>query len=186
MLERTVFRQTAVEAHRRGVEKAVIPRLVSRPITVGRWMLLALLIAVAALSWWVTIPGYVGASGVLVGQGDAQPLGAQTAAVLLLPEASASQVRVGGPVHIQVGSLGTVAEGAVSVVEPGVVTPDTARRRYPGLGPDLGTQPSVVVVVRLEGSPPSPPSAGTQVTAHVETRAQRLVALLPSLFRSAG
>jgi hypothetical protein len=43
----------------------------------------------------------------------------------------------------------------------------------------------VVVVVRLEGSPP-PPSAGTQVSAQVETRAQRLVALVPGLFGSAG
>ena len=181
MPERMIFRPSAIEAYRRGLEKDVIPRLVSRPVTVVRWLLLALLVAAAALGWWVTVPAYVGASGVLVGPEEARPLGAGTAAALVLPPNDAADVRVGRPVRIQMGSAGDDAQGVVTAVEPGVVTPDTARHRYRSLGPDLVTQPSVVVLVRLQGPLPSASSAGTRVTAQVEIGEQRLIALVPGL-----
>ena len=181
MPERTIFRPTAVEAYRRGTEKDVIPRMVSRPVTVCRWLLLALLVATAALAWWVTVPAYVDASGVIVGPGDAPPLGAQTAAVLLLPPDGAAQVRVGRPVHLETGSSGTDAQGVVAAVERGVLTPEEARQRYPALGPDPVPESSVVVVVRLADPHLSGSGAGTRVTAQVQAGTQRLIALLPGL-----
>ena len=186
MPERSIFRQTAIEAYRRGGEKDVIPRLVSRPITVCRWLLLAVLIAAVALAWWVRVPTFVQAPGVILGPVEDQALGPQTVAVLLLPPDSATQVGVGRPVRLQAGSSGTDTRGAVTAVEPGVLTPETARQRFPALGPDLVMQPSVVVRVRMDG-PPSGSAAGTRITAQVETGAQRLIALLPGLpVRSAG
>jgi hypothetical protein len=164
----------------------VIPRLITRPVTVCRWLLLALLVAAAAASWWVTVPTSVRASGVIVGPRADQSSDARTTAVLLLPPDEAVHVRVGRPVHIQLGSSGTDLPGAVAAVEPGVVTPDTARRRDPALGPDLVTQPSVVIVVQLENPPSSAPSAGTQVTGQVQTDPQRLIALLPGLASRSG
>jgi hypothetical protein len=185
--DRTIFRETAIAAYRRGGEKDVIPRLISRPITVCRWLLLALLVAATALSWWVTVPTYLGASGVMVGPGDGQPLGARASAVLVLSPDRATHVRVGRPVRLQLGSAGADVRGAVAAVKSGLVTPDAARQRYPGLGPDLITQPSVVVVVRLEGPPPSGSAPGTRVAAQVETGPQRLISRLPGLpSRSAG
>ena len=197
MPERTIFRQTAVEAYRRGTEKDVIPRLVSRPIAVCRWLLLMLLVAATALAWWVTVPTYVGASGVIVGPGDAEPPGAPTAALLLLPPENAEHVRVGRPVRLQEGSAGTEAQGVdvqgvdaqgvVAAVEPGVVTSDTARQRYPVLAPGLVTQPSIIVVVRLPAPPPPGLTPGVRVTAQVQTAERRLITLLPGLpSRSAG
>jgi hypothetical protein len=184
--ERTIFRQSAVEAYRRGTEKDVIPRLVARPITVCRWLLLALLVAATALASWVTIPTYVGASGVIVGPGDAEPISAQTAALLLLPPDAAREVRVGRPVRLEGGSPGAdaqagAAQGVVAAVEPGVVTSDTARQRHPALAPGLVTQPSVVVVVRLAAPPPSGVTPGIRVSAQVQTAERRLIRLLPGL-----
>ena len=178
---RTIFRETALEAYRRGAEKDVIPRLVSRPIVWCRWLLLAVLVGAAALAWVVWVPTYLTASGVVVGPEDARAYGAQTAVVLVVPRDSVNGVRVGRPVRLELESSGTVAQGAVAAVEPGVVTPETARRRHPALGPDLVPQPSVVVVVRLQNTEPSGFAAGSRVTGQVETGAQRLIALLPSL-----
>jgi hypothetical protein len=199
--ERTIFRQTAVEAYRRGTEKDVIPRLVSRPITVCRWLLLALLVAATALAWWVTVPTYVGASGVIVGPGGAEPFGARTAALVLLPPDGARQVGVGRPVRLERRAPGTDgqavdargvdahgvdahrvdAHGVVAAVEPGVVTSDTARQRHPALAPGLVTRPSVVVVVRLAAPPPSGLAPGSRVTAQVQIAERRLITLLPGL-----
>jgi hypothetical protein len=190
--ERTIFRQPAVEAYRRGTEKDVIPRLVSRPITVCRWLLLVLLVAATALAWWVTVPAYVGASGVIVGPGATEALGAQTAALLLMPPDRARHVRVGRPVRLEEASPGTEAQagvdaqgvdaqGVVAAIEPGTVTSATARQRHPALAPGLVMQPSVIVVVRLTAPPRSGSAPGVRVTAQVQTAERRLITLLPGL-----
>jgi hypothetical protein len=185
--KRTIFRPTAVEAYRRGGEKDVIPRLISRPVAVGRWLLLAVLVTAATLSWAVRVPAYVGATGVLAGSGDASATSAQSTALLVLRLQDAPGVAVGRPVRLQVGGPTTVTQGEVTEVEPGVITPPEAPRRFPALGPGLVTQPSVVVVVRLADPPTSGAAAGSRVTARVQVGAQRLVALLPGLpSRSAG
>jgi len=179
--ERTIFRPTAVEAHRRGKENDVIPRLVSRPVMVCRWLLLTVLLAAAALSWTVRVPAYVSASGVLTGPGDSAPSGPPTTALLVVPREDAPRVGIGRPVRIQAGFSATVAQGDVVRVEPGVITPQEASQRYPALGPDLVTQASVVVVVRLASPPPSGSTAGSRVTAQVQDGTQRLIAFLSGL-----
>ena len=179
--DRTIFRQTAVAAHRRGTEKDVIPRLASRSVTVCRWLLLAVLVTAAALLWMVSVPAYVSGSGVLTGPGT------PTTALLVLPQEDATRVAAGLPVRIQVGSSATVTQGEVSRVEPGVITPQEAPQRHPELGPDLVTQPSVIVVVRLAAPPPSGSTTGSRVTAQVQDGTQRLIAFLSGLAsRSAG
>jgi hypothetical protein len=178
---RTIFRQTAVEAHRRGTQRDVIPRLVSRPITVCRWLLVAVLVTATALSWAVRVPVYVSGSGVLTGPGT------PTTALLVLPPQDAPQLTAGRPVRIQVGPSATVTRGEVSRVEPGVATPQEAARRHPELGPGLVTQPSVIVVVRLAAPPPSGSTTGSRVTAQVQDGTQSLIAVLSGLAsRSAG
>jgi len=185
--ERTIFRPTAVEAHRRGMENDVIPRLVSRPVMVCRYLLLTVLLAAAALSWTVQVPAYVSASGVLTGPADSAPSGAPTTALLVLSRQDAPRVGIGRPVRIQAGFSATVVQGDVARVEPGVMNPQEARHRYPALGPDLVTQPSVVVVVRLAVPPPSGSTVGSRVTAQVQDGTQRLIAFLSGLAsRSAG
>jgi hypothetical protein len=178
---RVIFREDAVEAYRRVAGKDVVPRLISGPITVCRWLLVVVLVGAVALAWSVRVPTYVGAPGVLVAPGGAESFGTRTVAVLFLPPAESPSVRVGRPVRIQVGTSGTGVQGTVTVVDSDVITPETARERHPSLGPDLVTQPSVVAVVRLEDRPPAGSHGGTWVTAQVETGSQRLVAYIADL-----
>jgi hypothetical protein len=177
--DRAIFRDSAIQAYRRGTTKDIVPRLTSRPAIACLWLLLAVLVAAAAVAWSVRVPAYVGAQGVILGAGHGS---GTTAAVLFLPPDQSARMRAGQPVHARIGSSGPSVLGAVARVEPGVIGPDTARARYrfqPGA--DLVRQPWRVVIVRLRQ--PLAPAAygGSVLTAQVETGSQRLLALFPGL-----
>ena len=181
MARRPIFRQRAVEAHLRRTEKDVVPRLISTPILVCFWILLAILAGGALLAWSVRVPAYVGASGVVLGRGaEAEGTGARTAAVLFVAPDQSTSVRAGRPVQVRIGSSGTSARGAIAKIERGIVGPDEARARYRIQGgPDVLTQPSTAVIVRLRRELPTARYGGSHVTAEIEVGRQRLLGLLP-------
>jgi hypothetical protein len=186
--DRAIFRESAIQAYRRGTAKDIVPRLTSRPVIVCLWLLLAVLVASAAAAWSVQVPTYVDAQGVILRSGAQAGLsGGKTTGVLFLPPDQSAHMRAGQPVHALIGSSGPSASGVVARIEPGLIGPDTARARYrfePGAG--LVRQPWTVVLVRL--GQPLPPAAygGSLLTARVEIGSQRLLALFPGFGQLAG
>jgi hypothetical protein len=173
MPDRTIFRESAVEAYRRRTERDVVPRLVSRPIIVCCWVLLGTFVAAALAAWSVHVPTYVDASGVIDGSSRG------TAAVLFLPTAQSARLRAGRPVHVRVGSSGASLRGEITNVERGLIGPAAARRRYRIAGaPDLVTEPSIVATARLGTRLRSDAYGGSRITARVEVGSQRLLGLL--------
>jgi hypothetical protein len=185
---RVIFRESAIQSYRRGTAKDVVPRLTIRPVIVCLWLLLAVLMATAALAWTVRVPAYVSAQGTILPNGArAGPSGGTTAAALFLPANQSAHVRVGQPVHAQVGSSGPSASGSVVRVEPGVIGPDTARTKYRfAPGADTVRQPWTVVIVRLGQSLPPAAYGGSLLTARVEAGSQRILTLFPGLGASVG
>src|SRR5207247_11480292 len=109
--EDSIFRQNAITAYKRGVEKAVVPRLISWPIIVCLWLLLAVLIAAGFLAWDVQVPTYVDGSGILLARGDMlQPEYGEMVAVVFLPADQSAHMRVGLPVDVQIASAGMLVE----------------------------------------------------------------------------
>lgn len=188
MAQRVIFRENAIQAYRRGTAKDIVPRLTLRPVIVCLWLLLAVLIAATALAWSVRVPSYVGAQGTILPNGSrSAPGGGTTAAALFLPADQSAHVRVGQSVHGQIGSSGPSASGAVVRVEPGVMSPDTARAKYrfePGA--DTVRQPWKVVIVQLEHSLPPDAYGGSFLTARLETGSQRLLTLFSGSGGPAG
>ena len=177
MSARPIFRQSALEAYRRGTEKAVMPRVVSWPSTVFFWSLLGALIAATVIAWSVRVPTYVGGSGVILGHAEQRaPAGARSTAVLFLAPGQATHLRMGRPVHLQVGFSGAYIRGTVAKVGPGVIGPDAARTRYGGS--NLITRPSAVVVVKLDRQLPPAVYGGSRITGRVEIGSRRLIGLL--------
>jgi hypothetical protein len=183
MAGRTIFRETALEAHRRGAKKDILPRLTSWPIIVCSWLLLGALVATALLLWSVRVPTYVAASGVIFRPGEQfGPTCGETAAVLFVPPDQSGHLRVGQPIHGQIGSSARYVQGDIALIEPGVIGPDTARERYQfDGGSDIITQPSIVLLVRLGKALPSDAYAGSRLTAQIEIGSQPLRALFPAL-----
>jgi len=171
-------------AYKRSREKDVVPRLISWPIIVCLWLLLAVLIAAGFLAWYVQVPTYVEVSGIILARGDMlQPeYGGMVAIVFLSPD-QAVHVRVGLPVHVQLGSSGAYVPGTIAQAESSITSPEAARQRYrlDGLGAVLITQPSIVLIIRLSTTLPASAYTGSLCTAKVETGSQRLLALLPGL-----
>ena len=182
--EHTIFRQSALTAYKRGREKDVVPRLISWPIIVCLWLLLGVLITAGFLAWYVQVPTYVDGPGIILAQGDVpQPAyGGMVAVVFLSPDQSA-HLRVGLPVDVQIGSAGIHLQGTIAKVEPGIASPDAARKRYrlDSASALLITQPSIVVIIRLGTTLPTSDYAGSLLSAKVEIGSQRLLALLPGL-----
>jgi hypothetical protein len=182
--DRTIFRQSAIEAYRRAMEKDVVPRLIAWPIIVCFWLLLGVLIAAGLLAWYVQVPTYVAGSGITLARGAMrQPAAGEMVAVVFLPPDQSAHVRVGLPVHVQMGSAGAYVEGTIAKVEPDITSPDAVRKHYRlgGVGSVLITQPSTVVIVKLRTTLPATAYAGSLLTAKIEIGSQRLLALLPGL-----
>jgi hypothetical protein len=145
--------------------------------------------AAGLLAWYVQVPAYLDGSGVILSRGDKFRLaGGETAAVVFLPPDQAAHVRVGLPVHVQIGSEGAYAQGTIAKVEPGITSPDAVRQRYrlDRVGSVPLAQPSTVVIVGLGTTLPATSYAGSLVTAKVEIGSQRLLALFPGLGKFPG
>lgn len=184
MPEHTIFRQNAIEAYRRGREKDVVPRLISWPIIVCLWLLLAVLLAAGFLAWYIQVPTYVDGSGIILARADMlQPDYGEMVAVVFLPADQSAHMRVGLPADVQIGSMGVHVKGTIAKVEPGITSPDAVRKRYRLNGVDtlLIRQPSIVVIIRLSTTLPATTYAGSLLTVKVGIGSQRLLALLPSL-----
>jgi hypothetical protein len=187
MSPRTIFRERAIEEYRRRREKDIVPRLVSKPIILCAWILLGVLVGATVIAWSVRVPTYLSASGLIVGPGALQPANDEPVAVLFVPPVQSSEVRVGRPVKMQIGSSDTYTQGAVAKVEPAAISPEAARKRYQlDAGSDLITQPSVVATVRIEQAPSSTAYAGSRITAQVSSGSQRPLALVPGLANLVG
>src|SRR5947207_13039183 len=103
--EKKIFRQNAITAYKRSLEKADVPRLISWPIIVCLWLLLGVLIAACFLAWYVQVPNYVDGSGIILARGDMlQPAYGEMVAVIFLPPVQAAHLRVGLPVKLQIGT----------------------------------------------------------------------------------
>ena len=187
MPEHTIFRQHAITAYKRGREKAVVPRLISWPIIVCFWLLLAVFISAGFIAWDVQVPVYMDGTGIIIARGDLlQPAYGKMVAVMFLPPDQATHLRSGLSADIQLGS--TSVQGTIAKVEPGITSPAAARQRYrlDSAGALLITQPSIVVIIRLGTALSSSTYAGSLCTVKVEIGSQRLLMLLPGLGKLLG
>lgn len=177
MSGRPIFRPSAVEAHRRAVDRAVVPRLLAWPGKLFCWLLLVALLAGALLAWSVHVPRYIAASGMIVAGGGpgGSPRQAGVADLFVAPDQSGT-LRTQHTVQIRVQSTGTYVAGVVVNVSPSLIGPASARQRYGLAG--LVTQPSAVVTVRLDRSLPAGAYGGSRVTARVQTGSRSIVSLL--------
>lgn len=188
MADRTIFRDTALEAYRRRTNGDVVPRLTSWPVIICLWLLLAVLVAAAAVAWSVQVPAYISAQGVIL-RSSAQPVpgGGKAAAALFLPPGQTGSIRAGQPVHGQMGSSGRYVAGEVTRIESGVIGPAAARDRYRADGaPGVITQPSRVVIVRLDAAPRSLGNGGSRLATRIQVSSQPLLAFFPGLGKLFG
>lgn len=172
-----MFRSKALTYYARSREKDVLPRFVAPRAFVFLWILMALLLIATLGAWLAQAPTYEVGSGVII---DTQGNNATTA-VIFLPATSSLKLRTGLPLLMQIGTAGPQLSGTIATVEPGVMSPEQARKQY-ALNGNLAlivTEPSIAVTVTLGPDIPAQMYAGSIVGAQVQVGTRRVLSLLP-------
>jgi hypothetical protein len=183
--KRNIFRGKAMQHYAASRQKEVLPRLISPPVFVFLWLLLALLLFASLAAWLTRVPTYVVTTGVVLDQGiiQGQQANDQATAIVFVPVSHALQVYIGQPILLQIGATGTQLHYKVERVVPGILSPNEARRRY-GLdnatSPTI-TGPSIVLTISLGPAFPAQQYAGSPVSAQLQIGSQRVLSLLPGL-----
>jgi hypothetical protein len=187
--KRTIFRGKALQQYAQSRQKDILPRLVAPPVFVFFWIVLGLLLIAALVAWLVRVPTYATASGVVLDQGlQAQQGGDEAVAVVFLPYSPSLKVHAGLPVQVQIGLTGPQLTGTIAGVDPGIISPDAARKRYGLTGEVSGviTQPSLVVTVKLGPAISASTYAGSIVNAQIQVGTRRVLSLIPGLGQLIG
>lgn len=174
MPEKTLFRQKAIMAYKRNMEKDVVLRFISWPIIMSLWLLLGVLFLAGLFVWYAQVPVYVNTSGILLAQNQT------TVAVVFLSPDQSAHLHVGLPAGIQIGSASTQVQSTVVQVEPDIMSPEAIRQRFQLHGSNalLITQPARVAIIKPVTALSATVYAGSNVNARVEIGSQRLLSLL--------
>lgn len=186
---RSIFRDQAIKSYIGRREKDVLPQLVAPPSFLFLWILLGLLMTAGLLAWLAQVPIYMEGSGVILEQQPPSASGqSEAVALIFFPALSASKVRAGLPIQLQIGSTGPSFTGKIDQVEPGIISPSEARKRYmlDNSVSQMLTQPAVVVRVRLGTTIPAHMYAGSVLSAQVQVGSQRVLSLFPGFERLIG
>jgi hypothetical protein len=172
-----MFRSKALTYYARSRERDILPRFVAPRAFIFLWILMALLLIATLGAWLAQAPTYAIGSGVIL---KAQGNNATTA-VIFLPATSSLKLRTGLPLLMQIGAAGPQLSGTIATVEPGVISPEQARKQY-ALNGSLAlvvTEPSVAVTVTLGPDIPAQMYAGSIVGGQVQVGTRRVLSLLP-------
>ena len=178
---RTIFRRKAWEAYVEKRERTVLPRLVAPPVFVFFWILFALLLSAGGIAWWDEVPIYTAGSGILLEQPASSLSEAhEMMALIFLPTSRLLPLQRGVSIQLQAEKIGPGGSGQIERVEPGLTSPQDARKRYmlDGALALLITRPSMVVFVSVQPPLSSPMYTGSVVSAQIPIGTQRLLTLL--------
>lgn len=183
--KRTIFRGKALQYYAASRQKEILPRLISPPVFVFLWLLLALLLVASLLAWLARVPIYVATTGVVLDQGimQGQQANGKATAIIFVPASQASRVHAGQPILLQIGTGGTELPYRIEGIVRGILSPNEVRRRY-GLenAASAGiTGPSMVLTISLGPAFSAHQYAGSVVSARLQVGSQRVLSLLPGL-----
>lgn len=181
---RTIFRSGAVEAYMHARAQTVLPRFIAPPAPLCLWLLLGCLFTVSGLAWLAHVPVYRnGIATVVNSEGEDEKL-----VVVFFPPESKSEMRAGQNLSLKLDPAGPPLLRTIAAIEPGILSPADARKKFNLDDATARTyqSPAAVVIARL-GKPsetlPASAYEGIVVEAQVEIGSQRLITLLPVVGR---
>jgi hypothetical protein len=184
VLDRSIFRERAVEKHIQKRERHVVLRLVSPPMFVFLWVLLALSVTGGSLVWTIQEPVVVQGKGVVVEQNAANPKTARKIIVLLLlPTNQQANLKVGQPVRIMIGS-NIIFNSTIDQVEKDVMSPTAISSKYTAQAAPLAqtlSGPSVVATAAVEPMSQAQTYLGSQCQAQIQIGSESIVTMLPGV-----
>ena len=181
-VDRSIFRERAVEKYMQRKEKNVVLRLVSPRMFVFLWLLLLLAVGAGALVWSIQEPIVVQGKGVVVQPKTANGKTGQTIVVLmLLPPDQQANLKAGQPVSINITSANITFNSTIQNVEDGVMSPAaiTTQLNLPVQLTQTLSGPSVVAVAPVEPMSLAKTYLGSQCQTQVQIGTQSVLSILP-------
>ena len=180
----SMFRTKAMQRYAQSREQTVFPKFISPRVFSYFWILVGLLLASMVVAWWVEIPFYASAVGLVIDGAKFPEVSDQVALAVFVPSESHLELHEGQDVLVQFGQASERLSRTIIAVEPQTISPDAARQLY-GLNDGssaLITHPISVAVVRVQPFPGDlPPLAylGSIYRVDVSAGSRRLITLLP-------
>lgn len=178
-IDRSIFRQRAIDKYVQRRELHVILRLVSPPMFVFLWVLLLLTVCAGVLVWSIQQPILVQGKGVVVQQkmNNTQ----RVIVLLLLPPDQQANLKVGQPVSVTIASTGMTFKSSIETVEDGVMSPaaiSTQVNLQLPLAPTIAG-PSIVAIAPVQPTSQASTYVGSQCQVQVQIGSQSALSLLP-------
>jgi hypothetical protein len=190
---RSIFRAAAVQHYMQSREKAVLPRIISPRTFVFLWVLFGLLLASGLIAWLTRVPVYASGQTVIVDlRGQSQDAREDDLwAVVFLPPENLSHLRSGQKLFLRFDTTGGRLSVPIAAVEPEIISPDAAQRRFALSAPAAlaVSQPAAVATAPMGSflnTLPSSTYVGSIYPTEVEVGSRRTISLLPLIGQLLG
>lgn len=178
--QRSIFRADAVKRYIEGKEKVVLPQWMAPRTLRYLWLLLGVLSMLVGLAWFTAVPVYASGLALIVDLPAERSANNEMALVAFLPPEKHNDLQVGQRIFVEL-EPGKRREQLVAVVEPKIISPDTAQEQFGLSAAALLTQPAAMVMTSFE-SPSALPATtyiGSVYHVDIEIGSRRVVSLLP-------
>ena len=177
---RPIFRQEALQRYMLGRQRLILPRYTAQSTAVLMWTLVIVLGVGGVAIALAPVPVLSSGSAII-------DRSSGHAVVFLAPEAL-SRLRPGQPVKLWLNANTTALTQPIEHVEPRLVSPEDARRRYQldGAATLAITRPAAVVTLSVPSAIDRHAYAGSIVPATVQTGVERVASRLSALGQRGG
>ncbi|MBA2676938.1 MAG: hypothetical protein H0U76_00850 [Ktedonobacteraceae bacterium] len=183
-LDKSIFRERAIEKYMRRREIHVVLRLVSPPMFFFLWGLLLLAVCGGAVVWSIQIPILVQGKGIVLQQAVPQQANTkqqETIVLLLLSPDQQENLKVGQSVTITIVGTNTSFTSTIGKVQPEVMSPMDIRTQFNVAAPlsQAISGPSVVAIAPVQPASLGHTYLGSQCESQVKIGSQSALSLVP-------
>src|SRR6266568_1665751 len=178
-LDRSIFRERAIEKYMRRQEINVVLRLVSPRVSVFLWALCLLFFAVGVLAWSIQTPVVASGQGIVIQQ-NANRVN-QTVVLLLLPTNQLPNLRVGQSVSVTINAMSASFNSTIQNVEPKVMSPNDIRTQFkvPASLAQVVTGPFAVAIANVVPASQAATYLGSESQVTVQVGSESALSMLP-------
>ena len=180
-LDRSIFRERAIEKYMRRQEINVVLRLVSPRVSVFLWALCLLFFAAGVLAWSIQTPVVASGQGLVIQQ-NANRVN-QTVVLLLLPTNQLPNLRVGQSVSVTINAMSASFNSTIQNVEPAVMSPNDIRTKFnvPASLAQVITGPFAVAIANVVPASQAATYLGSESQVTVQVGSESALSMLPGV-----
>jgi hypothetical protein len=180
-LDRSIFRERAIEKYMRRQEINVVLRLVSPRVSGFLWVLCLLFFAAGVLAWSIQTPVVATGQGIVIQQNANRVK--QTVVLLLLPTNQLANLRVGQSVSVTINAMSVSFNSTIQNVEPTVMSPNTIRSQFnvPASLAQVITGPASVAIADVVPASQASTYLGSESQVSVHIGSESALSMLPGV-----